>query len=690
VSDLLEIPVERFVRKFKYRLSHDKHKFAFFLGAGCSVSSGIPASKELVSKWLKTLYYEETGKEASYLTGDFKKWVQKKYPDYTQEKGSQYYGKVIKDLFPHKAERKAEFERLIQNKDPAFGYGVLAQLVGNSTRGEYCNIILTTNFDDLVADALYIYSRQKPLVVAHESLTGFIRLTSKTPIVIKLHGDVILEIENTEDETKQIAEPLKHKLGDILKETGIIFIGYGGNDEGVLKILNGLSKDHMKNGIYWINNDLPDNPEFLHWLSERGAIWVKIDSFDKLMLYLFKEFELKNPDENRFNELMKNYYETVKKLESELKNDNEKDIVKDVIKDTWWEFAIEASKYNKLDPERAEKILQEGLNKFPNTPSLLGSYAVFLTNNRKDYNKAEEYYLKSLELDPKNANTVGNYAVFLENNRKDYNKAEEYYLKSLELDPKNANTIGNYAAFLTNNRKDYNKAEEYYLKSLELDPKNANTVGNYAAFLENTRKDYNKAEEYYLKSLELDPKNANTVGNYAIFLANNRKDCNKAEEYYLKSLELDPENADIVGNYAIFLANTRKDYNKAEEYYLKSLELDPKNANLVGNSAGLLLAKGQIQKGKDLLNRAFDLIQNYEIQDSLLIECYFYRYAHFFEDTDQMNNDYEKITSLLNQGIRSIGWDFSLNIKRAKQDGHPHPEILVSLADRISKDDGTS
>jgi protein O-mannosyl-transferase len=718
---LTEISIERFARKFKYRLSHDKHKFAFFLGAGCSISSKIPGSKELVLKWIKTLYEEETGNDIGSNEGHFKNWLTVKYPEYTEENASSYYGIVIKDLFPHKAERRAEFEKLIKNKDPAFGYGVLAQLVGNSDYSEYCNIIFTTNFDDLVADALYIYSRRKPLVIAHESLTGFIRITSKTPIVIKLHGDVFLEIENTVDEIKEIPESLKNKLDDILKETGIVFIGYGGNDEGILKILDGLSKDHLKNGIYWINNNLPDNPKFCEWLIERGAIWVRIESFDKLMLHLFKEFKLKSPDRNRFDDLLRNYFETLKRLDAGLSSEKEKQIVKEVTKDSWWKFALEAEKFEKTDYKKADEIFQEGLTVFPNSGMLACYYAIFLKDNRKDYEKAETYYKKALELDPTSAEITSNYAIFLKNIRKDYDKAETYYKKSLvldstaasinanyaiflkdirkdyeraetyckkalEIDPTNAEINGLHAIFLMEIRKDYEKAETYYKKALDLDPTSADIAGNYAIFLKNIRKDYDKAETYYKKAIELDPTNAIKHGIYAKFLRDIRKDSEKAEIYYKKAIELDPTNAINIGSYAIFLKDIRKDFENGEHYYKKALELDPSDPNHLGNYAGYLLAQGDKKEGKPILDRVFDLILKERRYESLLLECLFYRFAHFFENNQQMEADRIQIESMLKNGVRSIHWDFSQNIERAVLDGHPHPEMLYSLAQQISED----
>jgi hypothetical protein len=36
--------------------------------------------------------------------------------------------------------------------------------------GKHCNINLTTNFDGMVADALYLYTNKKHIVIFHESL----------------------------------------------------------------------------------------------------------------------------------------------------------------------------------------------------------------------------------------------------------------------------------------------------------------------------------------------------------------------------------------------------------------------------------------------------------------------------------------------------------------------------------------
>jgi len=90
--------------------------------------------------------------------------------------------------------------------------------------------------------------------------------------------------------------------------------------------------------------------------------------------------------------------------------------------------------------------------------------------------------------------------------------------------------------------------------------------------------------------------------------------------------------------------------------------------------------------GKDQLELAFNLISKNNERSSIYLECLFYRYAHFFDNKKLMKKDLQEIQSLLKEGIRSKGWDFSENIKRAKLDGHPNPELLDSLSKQISEE----
>ena len=141
-----------------------------------------------------------------------------------------------------------------------------------------------------------------------------------------------------------------------------------------------------------------------------------------------------------------------------------------------------------------------------------------------------------------------------------------------------------------------------------------------------------------------------------------------------------PKSAELYGNYAYFLYSVRKEYDKAEEYYKKALELDPNNANQTGNYAQLLLIKGDKEKGKEYINKAFTFnIDN----KSLLVELWFYRYAHFPEWYEE---GYKRLLELVKNGARSIGWNLKPNIEQAKKDGHPHIDLLYKFDKIITED----
>ena len=444
--------VDEFVRRLKTLMTSDNDsKFVFFLGAGCSISSGIPGAAKLVREWLPRLKKVKTGNEDDYGT-----WAKEIYSDYTEEDASLLYGKVMEDLFLLPEERQREVERLTEGKDPGFGYAVLARLMTHSACGSHCNVVLTVNFDDLMADALYLYTQKKPLVISHEFLAGFVRITRTRPLIIKLHGDARLEPRNTEEETEILPETVQKVLRSLLHETGLIFVGYGGHDKSIAKVLKELPSNALPWGIYWIGSKIPEG-DIGEWLRKRNAVWINQNDFDELMLLMFDEFGLTHPKKDRFDELWSAYFETFRKLKGRIEAQPEKEEVdrlreafNKAIKEfgSWWGVVLEADKYEKNDPKKADFIYQEGLKEFPGSVELCGNYALFLKNIRKDYDRAEEYYRRALERDPDHATNLGNYAIFLENIRKDYDRAEEYYRKALERDPDNAANLGNYAGFL--------------------------------------------------------------------------------------------------------------------------------------------------------------------------------------------------------------------------------------------------
>ncbi|MGH9280345.1 MAG: SIR2 family protein [Acidimicrobiales bacterium] len=409
-----ELGVEEFVRRLRRLLARDG-LVAFFLGAGASISSGIPGAAALAERWAKELHETEAGDGEP-----FDEWRSARLPEFDPGDPSRSYATVMRRLFPTQAERQQEIERVVAEHDPGFAYATLAQLMADPDRGPKCNVVLTTNFDDLVADALYLYTRSRPLVVTHEALVTYAAVGRTRTTVIKLHGDAMLQPRNTDDEIAELAPALIEALRRHLHSRALVVIGYGGNDRGVFRALSALPPDTITRGVYWVSDRIPDNA-FGAWLRQHDeAFHVRHLDFDELMAIVRTEFDLPNPDEERFSVLMDRYRTTFSTLRARVQADESPSSlvarsVEEVRKrfGNWFSVELEAQQFKTADPERAEQIYEAGLAEFPKSEQLLGNYAIFLKNVRHDYDRAQELYERAIAADPNSANKLGNYAGFL-------------------------------------------------------------------------------------------------------------------------------------------------------------------------------------------------------------------------------------------------------------------------------------
>ncbi len=629
------LSLRRFINHFCKDIRQEK-RFCFILGAGASKTSGIPTGAELAQRWISELEEQDSD--------DLEEWLNEKGI------GKEDYATHYSDIFDKRFElsRKDGFaflESVMSKAEPSCGYSILAQIL---EKGKH-NIVITTNFDSLTEDALFIYTQKKPLVIGHSALAGYITATPSRPLVVKIHHDLLLSPKNTTVETSKLDDNFIKSLKEVFKQYTPLVIGYGGNDGSLMSFLKNL--EYLEEGMFWFYiNEKDIKPEVEELVRKVEGHFVKIKGFDHLMIQLGNELKLEKLD-GEIERIARNRAERYRKQIEDLNDTTDHDTKKAVGeitsrgKRSWWNYVLLADAEENV--EKADAIYQEGLKEFPDSSGLLGDYAIFLKNMKKDYSAAEKYYQKSLELNPDDANVNGNYAVFLCDIKKDYSAAEQYYQKSLELTPDDANVNGNYASFLKNIKKDYGAAEKYYQKSLELTPDDANVNGNYANFLCDIKKDYGAAEKYYQKSLELNPDAAN-----------------------------------VNGNYAVFLCDIKKDYSAAEQYYQKSLELTPDDANINSNYAKFLLICDRKKEALTFINKAFNCMD--DENNLVALELWFYCYVVFPKKFPESR---QKIEGLLEQGIKSMGWDLSEIVKIAEREKHPEIEKVKEFAKRISDEE---
>lgn len=406
------------------------------------------------------------------------------------------------------------------------------------TDGSGSNLVITTNFDSLIEDALFFYTDDKPLVINHELLVEYAGDPNiKRPIIAKVHRGIFFDPLNQPEETNGLKGIWRDVLASVFQSYTPIVIGYGGGDNSLMNFLED-SELKMKNGIYWCYFEkygLPSE-KIQRLIKDKNGYLVRTAGFDATMLAfgnaLFPDkigvHEAEEYLNRRTSEQIANYEKEYKRLTEQEHLDTEKDAA-GPINESENEFKQEIEKIMErmaaAEKERKElnrmtawdynregdrcyslKQYKEAVENYTRAIQLQANNSIFYNNrgcsydNLGEYNKAISDYNVAIAIGPLNA-------VFYYNRGHSYDKLEEYdkaisdYTRAIELSPNNATAYNNRGSiYIVLGRTD--EAISDFYKAIELNSKFANPY-KHLGNIYKEQSDYTRSIEFLSKAIEL-------------------------------------------------------------------------------------------------------------------------------------------------------------------------------------------
>lgn len=278
--------------------------FSVLLGAGASITSGIPSAEDCIWEWKKNLYtskhtnnIQKLDIKSDQVRSQIQKWLDSEasYPSLNADNEYSFY---VEECYPIEDDRRKFFQHICEKKQPSIGYKLLCLL--HEIR--LIQSVWTTNFDDLGINAARS-ANLLPIDITLDTIDRIIRAqnTSELPY-IKLHGDYKYgPLKNTLHELSTQDDTFRKHLTGYLGDKHLIVSGYSGRDESVM---NALTESYQQPGagrLYWCGygRSIPPKVEKLLEIARangRTAYYIPTDGFDKLFISLASACT-KNDDE---------------------------------------------------------------------------------------------------------------------------------------------------------------------------------------------------------------------------------------------------------------------------------------------------------------------------------------------------------------------------------------------------------
>jgi hypothetical protein len=257
-----------------FSVYENKGVYALLLGSGLSRSAEIPTGWEITLDLVRRVALAQGVEDQS----DWAEW-------YRGSKGQEpNYSALLEEVALSPEERRSvlhsyiepdEEDREAERKVPTLAHRAIARLV----RAGRVRVIITTNFDRLMENALREQGIEPTVVSTVDALSGAEPITHSDCYILKLHGDYKdARILNTDSELSAYPAAYDRILDRIFDEYGLIVCGWSGEWDHALRsaLLRAPSRRYP---IYWAaRGALGTGAQEL--VLHRGARVVPISSAD--------------------------------------------------------------------------------------------------------------------------------------------------------------------------------------------------------------------------------------------------------------------------------------------------------------------------------------------------------------------------------------------------------------------------
>ncbi len=302
-----EITLPEFARAFPLRAP----RLSLLIGAGASVTSGVPSASDLIWDFKRQIYASEMSIHPSQIGSvadpaireSLQRFFDTKagYPPHgAGEEYSHYFGKA----YPDSQDRRLYIAKRLEGSRPGYGYLSLGVLL----KAGKIRVAWTTNFDELIEKAYSVVSEGEQVSVVGLDTRGRMEVylrDERYPILTKLHGDFRFDaLKNTQAEVAECDEELRRHLAELSRTYGLAVVGYSGRDASVMDALNTALTAHesraFPEGLYWCLRDTDSRPPRAENLLSAAlaigvrASFVRIPDFDDFTASLYRACDLQH------------------------------------------------------------------------------------------------------------------------------------------------------------------------------------------------------------------------------------------------------------------------------------------------------------------------------------------------------------------------------------------------------------